>query len=399
MSGPVVAPTPSPHMPASDGDPFAKDWIAQLPQADADLCHQVPAVWMTKYGFIATGRHDIVRAILPDWRRFTSTAKPCDDPFSLVPPVLVTEDPPEHTDVRKALMPFFAPATLARHAATFASEADRVVIDALEQGEVDAVADIAAKFVLKVFPDMLGLHEEGRELILDFGEAAFNTVGPINDIFNESFERAAPAFAWIERYTTHDAVRPDGLARRILDLGKDGVISMERAELLVRATIAAGFDTTVLGIANAIGGLLQFPDQWRVLKNDPTLVRGLLEETLRYDPPARVQGRTATQDCEIEGVTFRKGDPVALFLTAAGRDPARWDNPDRFDIGRKGANLSFGAGIHLCLGQALARLEFTAIFEALLRHVDEIEPAGRGTRFINNAAVGWAHLPMKLTSA
>ena len=392
----MVATSPSPHMPASDGDPFAREWIARLPHADAELCQSAPAVWLNRYDCVATGRHDVVRAILPDWRRFTSTAKPCDDPFSLVPPVLVTEDPPEHTEVRRALTPFFAPAALAPQTALFAQEADRVVLAALERGTVDAVADIAARFVLKVFPDLLGLHGEQRELILDFGDAAFNTVGPINDIFTESFERAAPAFAWIERYTTHDAVAPDGLARRILDLGSAGVISMERAELLVRATIAAGFDTTVLVIANAIGALLQFPDQWQALKDDPALVRGLLEETLRYDPPARVQGRTATVDCEVEGVQFRTGDPVALFLTAAGRDPLKWADPARFDIGRKGANLGFGAGIHLCLGQALARMEFQAVFDALLRHVGRIEAAGPGQRFINNAAVGFAQLPVRL---
>lgn len=399
MTTPAHNQTPPAGMPASDGDPFSREWIARLPRADADLCHAAPATWMTHYGFIATGRHDIVRAILPDWRRFTSTAKPCDDPFSLVPPVLVTEDPPEHTEVRKALMPFFAPAALARHADTFAAEADRVVEQALARGTVDAFADIAAKFVLKVFPDMLGLHDEQRELILDFGDAAFNTVGPINDIFNESFARAAPAFAWIEQHTTHDAVHPDGLARRILNLGSEGVIAMDRAELLVRATIAAGFDTTVLVITNAIGALLHAPDQWAALKQDPALVRGLLEEVLRYDPPARVQGRTAMVDCEVEGVTFRRGDPVALFLTAAGRDPAKWADADRFDIGRKGANLGFGAGIHLCLGQALARMEFSAIFDAILRRVDRMEPAGDGRRFINNAAVGWAELPVRLVAA
>lgn len=389
----------SPYMPASEGDPFSREWIARLPLSDAELCQSAPATWMNRYDFVAAGRHDIVRAILPDWRRFTSTAKPCDDPFSLVPPVLVTEDPPEHTEVRRALMPFFAPAALAPQTDVFAQEAERVVLQALETGTVDAVSDIAARFVLKVFPDLLGLHDEQRELILDFGDAAFNTVGPINDIFNESFERAAPAFAWIEQRTTHDAVRPDGLARRILNLGTEGVISMARAELLVRATIAAGFDTTVLVIANAIGALLQFPDQWDALQADPALVRSLLEETLRYDPPARVQGRTATVDCEVEGVRFRRGDPVALFLTAAGRDPTKWDDADQFDIRRKGANLGFGAGIHLCLGQALARMEFQAIFDAILRHVGRIEAAGTGRRFINNAAVGWAELPVRLTAA
>jgi cytochrome P450 len=101
----------------------------------------------------------------------------------------------------------------------------------------------------------------------------------------------------------------------------------------------------------------------------------------------------------VEGVRFRKGDPVALFLTAAGRDPARWDEPDRFDITRKGANLGFGAGIHLCLGQVLARMEFDAIAQALVRRVARIEPAGEGRRFINNAAVGWGSLPVRLVPA
>ena len=390
---------PSPFMPVSDADPFSREWIARLPSSDADLCRAAPAVWLDRYGCAATGRHAIVRAILPDWRRFTSTAKPCDDPFSLVPPVLVTEDPPAHTEVRSALMQFFTPAALGRHAADFAAEADRVVGLALERGTVDAVADIAAAFVLKVFPDMLGLKEEGRELILDFGDAAFNTVGPINDIFRESFDRAAPAFAWIEDNTRRDTVVPGGLASRILGLGDQGVISMERAELLVRATIAAGFDTTVLGISNAIGALLDQPEQWALLRAEPALVRNLFEEVLRYDPPARVQGRSAVLDCEVEGVQFRKGDLVALFLTAAGRDPLRWDDPDRFDIRRKGANLGFGAGIHLCLGQVLARMEFDAVFQALVRRVERIEPAGAGERFINNAAVGWGRLPVRLVAA
>jgi cytochrome P450 len=386
-------------MPTSSGDPFSAEWIAQLPRSDAALCHDgAAAVWLEKYGCVATGRHEVVRAILPDWRRFTSTAKPCDDPFSLVPPILVTEDPPDHTEVRKALMPFFAPAALTQHAAAFAEAAELVVERALERQEVDAVRDIAAAFVLKVFPDMLGLHDDGRELILDFGEAAFNTVGPINEIFQESFERAGPAFEWVERYTSRGAVKPGGLASRILGLGDDGVISMERAELLVRATIAAGFDTTVLAIANAIGAMLEYPEQWEDLRANPSLVRGLLEEVLRYDPPARVQGRTANEVCEVEGVRFRKGDPVALFLTAAGRDPTRWDQPDRFDIHRKGANLGFGAGIHLCLGQALARMEFEALINVLIRRVARIEQAGRGRRFINNAAVGWAELPVRLVA-
>lgn len=124
------------------------------------------------------------------------------------------QDPPEHSIARDALMRFLSPAALAPHRAAFAAEADRLVDAALARGPVDAVEDIAAAFVLRVFPDMLGLPEEGRALILDFGDAAFNTVGPRNAIFEESFDRAAPAFAWVDRHTRREAVAPAASPRR-----------------------------------------------------------------------------------------------------------------------------------------------------------------------------------------
>ncbi len=390
---------PPTTMPCTDADPFTREWIENLPASDASLSELGDAVWLNKYDSIAVTRHAPTKAILPDWRRFTSTAKPFFDPFTLVPPVLVVEDPPEHTVTRKALMQFMSPAALAPYSAEFDRVAGEIVNAALDRGEVDVVADIAAPFVLKVFPDMLGLCEEGRELILDFGDAAFNTVGPRNAIFEESFERAAPAFQWIETNTTRETVRPGGLAAKILDLGDSGILTRDQAENLVRAVLAAGFDTTVMGIANLIGGILEFPENWAMMRQDRKYVRGAMEEMLRYDPPARMQGRTAVEEIEVEGIHFRKGDALSLLLTAAGRDARKWDDAGRFDVTRKGANVGFGGGIHICLGQVLARMETEALVGALVDRVSALEPAGEGRRFINNAAVGWAELPVRLTAA
>lgn len=172
----------------------------------------------------------------------------------------------------------------------------------------------------------------------------------------------------------------------------------EAAEHLVRATLAAGFDTTVLGIANIIGGILRFPENWARLRADRSLVVGAVNEMLRYDPPARMQDRTALGDVEVGGIRFRRGDQLSLLLTAAGRDPRRWADPDRFDVTRTGANLGFGGGIHLCMGQVLARMESEAVIAALVGKVAAIEPAGEGERFINNAAVGWKRLPVRLVA-
>ena len=400
MSDPIITNTAPPDtMPCTDADPFTREWIAALPESDASLAKLGDAVWLNKYDSIAIMRHEPVRKILPDWKRFTSTAKPFYDPFTLVPPILVVQDPPEHTVARDALMRFFSPAALAGWKDTFAAEAERIVDAALEKGTVDAVTDIAAAFVLKVFPDMLGLPEEGRALILDFGDAAFNTVGPRNDIFLESMERAGPAFEWVDKHTTREAVTPGSLAAKILALSDEGIVTKEEAEFLVRATLAAGFDTTVLGISNIIGGLAKFPENWALLRADPALAKGAVQEMLRYDCPARMQGRTAMGDYEVEGIQFRKGDAMSLLLTAAGRDERKWKDPNRFDVTRKGANVGFGGGIHICMGQVLARMESEAVLEALIARVAAIEPAGEGERFVNNAAVGWKHLPINLKPA
>lgn len=203
--------TPPDTMPRTDADPFTREWIAALPESDASLARLGDAVWLDRYDSIAIMRHEPVRKILPDWRRFTSTAKPFYDPFTLVPPILVVQDPPEHTVARDALMRFLSPAALAPYRAAFAADAERIVDAALARGTVDAVTDIAAAFVLKVFPDMLGMPEEGRALILDFGDAAFNTVGPRNAIFEESMARAAPAFQWVDHHTRRDTVTPSTL--------------------------------------------------------------------------------------------------------------------------------------------------------------------------------------------
>lgn len=391
--------TPPDTMPRTDADPFTREWIAALPESDASLAKLGDAVWLDKYDSIAVMRHNPVRKILPDWRQFTSTAKPFFDPFTLVPPILVVQDPPDHTVARDALMRFLSPAALAPYRAAFVADAERIVDAALAKGTVDAVTDIAAAFVLKVFPDMLGMPEEGRPLVLDFGDAAFNTVGPRNAIFEESMARAGPAFEWVDFHTRRDTVTPGSLAAKILGLSDEGIVKEEEAEFLIRATLAAGFDTTVLGIANILGGIVRFPENWPLMRENPALVKNAVNEMLRYDPPARMQGRTAMLDIEVEGIKFRRGDQLSLLLTAAGRDDRRWAEADRFDVTRTGANVGFGGGIHICMGQVLARMESEVILEVLTRKVAAIEPAGKGERFINNAAVGWKHLPVRLVAA
>jgi 4-methoxybenzoate monooxygenase (O-demethylating) len=168
----------------------------------------------------------------------------------------------------------------------------------------------------------------------------------------------------------------------------------------VRALLSAVVDTTVSGIAAALACFLAFPDQWARLRADSSLARGAFEEAVRRESPVQVFLRTTARAGEIGGVPVPADTKVMMFLAAANRDPRRWDEPDRFDIARNAAgHVGFGVGIHMCVGQVVARMEGEALLAALARRVARIEPAGAAMRRHNNTLRGLASLPVRLHAA
>jgi cytochrome P450 len=140
--------------------------------------------------------------------------------------------------------------------------------------------------------------------------------------------------------------------------------------------LVAGHETTVNLIGNGTLALMQHPDQWRVLVDDPTLARNATEELLRYDSPVQMTTRLAFEDMELAGTRVRRGTEVFYVLGSANRDPRAFEEPDRLDIRRDvGRIMSFGMGIHFCLGSQLARLEGEIAFGALARELAGLELA------------------------
>jgi hypothetical protein len=168
----------------------------------------------------------------------------------------------------------------------------------------------------------------------------------------------------------------------------------------VRALLSAGVDTTVNGLGAALYNLARFPGEWAKLHADPSLARGAFEEAVRFECPVQTFFRTTAADTELAGVALPEGSKVLMFLAAANRDPRRWDDPDRFDITRNAAgHVGFGAGIHMCVGQILARLEGEAMLAALARRVVRLEIAGQPVRRYNNTLRGLKALPLRLRGA
>jgi cytochrome P450 len=177
-------------------------------------------------------------------------------------------------------------------------------------------------------------------------------------------------------------------------------ITAAEAPLLVRSLLSAGLDTTVYGIGAAIYCLARFPQEWARLRRDLTLARNAFEESVRLESPVQTFFRTTTRDVEFGGCKVGEGEKILMLLAAANRDPRRWADPERYDITRKtSGHVGFGGGIHMCVGQLVARLEGEVMLAALARKVASIEISGPVRRRYNNTLRGLDSLPVTLTPA
>ena len=221
-----------------------------------------------------------------------------------------------------------------------------------------------------MFPDAVGLSEDGRENLLPYGSMVFNSFGPRNDLFDKATANAGPVRDWIMSKCSRAALAPGRLGMQIFDAVDAGELTEDEAGMLVRSFLSAGIDTTVYGLGNALYCFATYPEQWTILRENPALIRGAFEEVLRFEAPVQSFFRTTTRAVDVGGVQLGDGEKVLLFFAAANRDPRRWDKPDIFDVSRRATgHMTFGTGIHGCVGQAVARLESEAIFGALARRV------------------------------
>jgi cytochrome P450 len=389
--------------PVSTIDPFSHAFLSDPYPHHESMREAGPVVWLEQYGIWAMARHQEVRDALTDWQTYCSSAGVGLSDFRKEPPwrppsIILEADPPLHTRTRAVLTRILSPAAINILRETFAREAERLVNRLVERREFDGIADLAEPFPLKVFPDATGISEEGRENLLPYGTMVFNSFGPRNDLFDKAMANAGPVREWIMSKCSRAALAPGGLGMQIFDAVDAGELSEDEAGMLVRSFLSAGIDTTVYGLGNALYCFARYPEQWTVLRENPNLIRGSFEEVLRFEAPVQTFFRTTTKAVDVGGVRIGDGDKVLLFLAAANRDPRRWDKPDVFDIRRRATgHMTFGTGIHGCVGQAVARLESEAIFSALAGRVVSIELTGKPELRLNNTLRGLDTLPLRIT--
>jgi 4-methoxybenzoate monooxygenase (O-demethylating) len=391
-------------VPVLEADPFALDVLRSPYQFQEMLRETGPVAYLKKYGSYAVGRYDEVRSILKEWESFTSTAgaglsdirKP--DAWRQPGPI-VESDPPAHTHIRAVLTKIISPAITRRWQASFDEEAAAMADRLCEQRDIDGAKDVAEDYVMKVFPESLGLKVHQKNMVI-VGDFNFNALGPKNELFERSQAAMAEIADWYATAQQRDGVVPGSFAEQIFLAEDAGELAPGLAQGLVRTFLRGGMDTTISGIASSLMILSQKPDLWRHLREDRSRVKFVFEEVLRLESPIQSYFRTTTKPVEVAGVPLQADTKVQVFIGAANRDPRKWPEPDVFDIQRKSIpHVAFGYGIHVCIGQMIARMEAESVLTALLDRVATIEPRGQPVHRPLNTLRTLDSLPLRLTPA
>jgi 4-methoxybenzoate monooxygenase (O-demethylating) len=391
-----------PHL---DVDPFAIEFFADPFPTHELLREAGPVVYLDKWNVYGVARYAEVHEMLNDPLTFCSSRGVGLSDFKKEkpwrPPSLILEaDPPAHTRTRAVLSRVLSPSAMKQVRDRFTAAAEVRVDALLDKRSFDTIEDLAEAYPLSIFPDALGLKADGREHLLPYASLVFNAFGPPNQLRQEAIERSAPHQAYIAEQCQRENLAPGGFGACIHARVDEGEISATEAPLLVRSLLSAGLDTTVNGLGAAIYCLARFPDQWQLLRDHPALARNAFEEAVRFESPVQTFFRTTTRAVELGGAPIGEGEKVLMFLGAANRDPRHWDQPESYDINRRtSGHVGFGSGIHMCVGQLVARLEGEVMLSALARRVAKIEITGEPKRRFNNTLRGLDSLPVTITPA
>ncbi|TQR84962.1 cytochrome P450 [Mycobacterium hodleri] len=314
-------------------------------------------------------------------------------------------DPPDHTRLRRLAQQAFAPKRVRALEADVVAMVDGL-LDQVSGDSLDAVADLAYPLPVAVICRMLGVPIEDEpqfsraSALLAQGLDPFITfTGELPDNFADRMS----AGHWLRGYIAglveerRTAPRED-LISALIAAEEDGdQLTTDEIVATCNLLLIAGHETTVNLIANAILAMQREPGHWAALAEDPDRAATIIEETLRYDPPVQLAGRTAGEEMTIGGVTVPKGDTMMLLLAAGQRDPSAFGQPDTFDPDRDDLrHLAFGHGVHFCLGAPLARLEARVALTAVTRRFPRATLAAEPPYKPNVTLRGMASLPLAL---
>jgi cytochrome P450 len=388
-------------VPAYDADLFTDEALLDPYDHYRALRDAGPVVWLTAHDVYAVARYREVRAVLEDATTFCSGEGVGLNDFINEGGrgTTLMSDGDEHRCQREVIGRPLTPRALAALRPDAQAIADRLVDRLVERGTFDAVADLAEVLPATWVPDLLGWPADGREHLLDWANANFDGLGPLNARAVAAGAGLLDMVAYAQQLAASEL--PAGsMAARILDAAARGDIDQSRCPMMIIDYLAPSLDTTVSAIGNAVWLFATNPDQWRLLREEPARVKQAFNEALRLETPINCFSRVTREGTTLDGAELPAGARVLVSYASANRDERRWDRPDVFDITRdSAAHVAFGHGEHACAGMGLARLEGAAVLGALVERVARIELAGEPERKLNNLIRSFRSLPVAVERA
>jgi cytochrome P450 len=409
------------HLASEDGrvlaDPAAYADEPRLHAALARLRANEPVAWVDNppyRPFWAITKHADIMAIERENELFISGPRPLlapSDAEDLLQAqqdagiglrTLIHMDDPHHRDVRKIGADWFRPKAMRALKIRVDELAKRYVDRMREIGpECDFVTDIAVDYPLYVILSLLGLPEDDFPRMLQLTQEMFggdDAEHQRGDTPEDMLAVLMDFFNYFASLTASRRAKPtDDLASAIANglVNGEPMSDMDTASYYV-IVASAGHDTTKDGISGGLLALTEHPDQLALLRNNPALMPTAVEEMIRWSTPVKEFMRTATADTEVRGVPIAEGESVYLAYVSGNRDEDVFDRPTRFDISRDpNKHLSFGYGVHFCLGAALARMEMNSLFSELLPRLESIELASTPEYSATTFVGGLKHLPIR----
>jgi alpha-terpineol hydroxylase len=320
-------------------------------------------------------------------------------------------DPPEHAAYRNLTQNWFMPGRIAKLEDQIRALARQSVDQLLSfDGECDFVRDFALHYPLRVIMTLFGVPPEDEPRMLKLTQEFFGVHDPEEQRPEIAADPVVAAKMWAATLEDFYAYFDDLSAQRrahptddmlslIANSQVNGApIPRNEANGYYVAIATAGHDTTSSSTAGGLHGMLLYPENFARLKDDPSLVKGLVDEAIRWTSPVKHFMRNATQDTQVRGQTIRAMDRLMMCYPSGNRDEEVFADPTRFDITRSpNPHIAFGFGPHMCLGQHLAKLEMRVLFEELLPHLDKIELAADPRMVETNFVGGYKTLPIRFT--
>lgn len=349
----------------------------------------------TTYGGTIVTRHADAFAVLRDARLSSSSRHQAGyeqlvelagqvglgDLLELSARLMLFADPPDHTRLRRLVSKAFTPRAVEAMRPRIAATVDRLLDEVAPDGGADLVEALAFPLPVTVISEMLGVPAADHQLLRGWTSAVVTALDPSDDI--------AALFPAAEGMRAMRAYFDDLVVQRRRAPGDDLLSALIAAEdegerlthdELLDTTIllfAAGHETTVNLISGGVLNLLRHPGELARLQDDPSLIGSCVEELLRFGPPVQLTARIATEELELAGTTIEQGAELVVLLAGANRDPDVFDRPDHLDISRAdNRHLSFGGGIHRCLGAPLARIEGQEAIGRLVRRFPRLALTG-----------------------